>query len=56
MNLLFTYIFILIKKTYKKFNLAGFEPAPIWKPSKRFDQLNLEFLFGWNGDETMFLS
>ena len=35
---------ICIKQTYKHFNVAGFELAPLWKPSKCSDQLSHTFL------------
>ena len=28
---------------YKNFNVAGFEPVPLWKPFKRSDQLSHTF-------------
>ena len=34
---------MLIKKTYKNLNVAGLEPARLWKPSKRSDQLSYTF-------------
>ena len=32
---------MLNKETYKNLNVAGFVPAPLWKPFKRSDQLRM---------------
>ena len=34
---------IILLRKHKKFNVAGFEPAPLWKPSKRSGQLSYMF-------------